>query len=504
MARAPAAPWVRAAVWVVLGVGIALVGLELARTAPAPGAPAAREARTPRAERPKAAKRRAPPGVPQATVVASSRAERPPNVLLLIADDVGQDMVGAYGLSEAAPETPRLDALAGEGVLFRQAIANPVCSPTRATLVTGQYAWRMGIGNAIPPKPGWALQDDVRTLAQALDEATADGYASAVVGKWHLASPDHGGLDQPRRMGFDHHLGTMSNLNGLVEGEPETYFRWQRVVDGEASVGEGYITTVTVDDALDLTRSLPEPWFLLIGFHAAHFPMHQPPQDLTTTPLPRNPSESDLYRAMVEAMDTEIGRLLDGLGEQRERTNVIFLGDNGSAHTAVRPPLTPKTSKGSLHRGGVRVPFVVSGPGVVGAGRETDALVNTTDVFATALAWAGGGSAPVDSISFHPVLEDPAAPAPRTFAYAERFGPNGPAATWTWHESIVRDARHKLFVRNGEEAALFDMVADPLETRNLLRKGPTKSLRKVLTRLRDAAPEVVWTPRSGVRPRDDD
>ena len=447
-------------------------------------------------------------GLEDRTQVAAPRfvPEGPlPNTLVLVADDVGQDMVSAYGEHPRAPATPHIDALAAQGVLFRHAVANPVCSPTRATLLTGRYSFRYGIGNAIPPRAGWALPPTERLLPAALSDRTGGRVQSAAVGKWHLSTPTVGGFDHPRQTGFAHHVGTMGNLLGQVSGEPQTYFRWLRVVDGEPAPAEGYITSVTVDDALAMMETLPEPWFLYVAFHAAHYPMHLPPRDLYTTPLPVDPSESDLYRAMVESMDTEIGRLMAGLGERKARTNVVFLGDNGSAPVAVEPPWNKVQSKGALTRGGIRVPFVVAGPAVAQPGRETDALVNTTDLYATVVDLLGlDEPLPNDSVSFAPVLADPAAPGPREVAYAERFSPNGPPSAWTYHEAIARDARYKLLVRNGEEIGLYDLIADPMERRNLFRGDGTPELRAALRRLRHALPEVALEKRSGERPADAD
>ncbi|MCB9682614.1 MAG: sulfatase-like hydrolase/transferase [Alphaproteobacteria bacterium] len=428
-----------------------------------------------------------------------------PNVLVIVADDVGQDMVGAYGVSPDPPATPTIDALAAQGVMFRHAIADPVCSPTRATLLTGRYAWRYGVGAAIPPKAGWGLPASERLLPVALDEASDGAYTSVALGKWHLATPTMGGYDHPRQAGFDHHIGTMGNLLGYVDGEPQTYFLWQRVVDGTPGVGRGYVTSATVDDAVAQVGTLPEPWFLYVAFHAAHFPMHVPPEGLYTTPLPRNPTEADLYRAMVEAMDTELGRLLAALPDDvRSRTDIVFLGDNGSAPSAVEPPWNKGMAKGSLARGGIRVPFIVTGPDAPLAGTSTDALINTTDLYATVLDWVGSDEPPPeDAISFASVLRDPDAKAPRKIAYAERFGPNGPG-DYTSFEAIVRDDRYKLLVRDGEEIAMFDLVDDPHERRNAFRNDPTPELRNALRRLRHAMPDVAKVPRQGRDDADDE
>lgn len=422
------------------------------------------------------------------------------NVLLVVLDDIGQDMLDAYGLPGRHPATPTLDGLARRGVVFRQVVSNPVCSPTRATLLTGQPAWMAGVGTAIPLRKGWDLDLGRPSLARVVEQATDGRIRTAAVGKWHLATPNRGGWDHPRRMGFDHHRGTMGNLLGELDGAAQSYFRWLQVEDGETRVAEGYVTSRTVDDALELARTGDDPFLLWVAFHAAHYPMHAPPRTLLRTPLAAGATEGDLYRAMIEALDTELGRLLDGLGpEVLARTLVIVVGDNGSAPAAVEPPFDKQLAKGTLARGGTQVPLIVAGPGVA-EGATSSALVSTQDVFATVAEWLGvRGGVPSTSVSFLDVLRDPSAPGRREVAYAERFSPNGPPDAWTFHEAITRDARHKLLVRNGEEIGLYDLVEDPMETRNLFRGEPTPELRAALKRLRAAIPAVAKVERSGER-----
>lgn len=415
-----------------------------------------------------------------------------PNFLLVVADDVGVDQIGAYGLQPKAPPTPRIDALAREGMLFRNAVADPVCSPTRGTLMTGRYAYRYGIGSAIPPRKGWGLPASEVLLPKVLRDA--GGYHSAVVGKWHLATPDMGGLDHVRAVGFDHHRGTMGNLLGPVMGtaESQTYSRWNYVVDGEMSVNEDYVTSRTIDDALALMRELPEPWFIHVAFHVGHFPMHLPPADLFTARVSSSPSEGELYRAMVESMDTELGRLFDGMDRAvLGRTDVIFMGDNGTAPVGVLDPFPKTQSKGSLLQGGVAIPFIVAGPSVRARGVTSDALVNTSDVFATFLELAHlDTEIPEDSVSFATVLQDPDART-RAFAYAERFTPNG-MGPWDEHIVAIRDDRYKLIVANGEPQSMFDLVEDPFERDDLFRGGePNAEQMAAFRRLKHALPDVV-------------
>ena len=428
-----------------------------------------------------------------------------PNLLVLVADDVGVDMVSGYGEHPAAPPTPNIDALANQGVRFTNAITDPLCSPSRAELLTGRYAYRYGIGSAIAPKPGWDLPTTERTLARMLKEDTGGKYVTYAIGKWHLASPDRGGWDHPRKMGFDHHLGTMGNLLGYMPGDamPQTYFHWQHVEDGKPTPADGYITSATVDDAVKVIHDATQPWFVYVAFHAAHFPMHEPPAELLKTPLPAKPTEPQLYRAMVEAMDTEIGRLLASMPpEVRANTDIVFLGDNGSAPSAVLPPWVKTLAKGSLSRGGVRVPFIVSGPDVAAHGAVADALINSTDLYATIAELLHlDEPRPADSVSFAKLLADPTLPSQRPVAYAERFGPNG-MDPWPWHESMIQDLQYKLLMRNGEQVGLFDVRTDPFEQKNLLDRTLSPDEKQAMRRLHRALPDAALVPREG-SPQDD-
>jgi arylsulfatase A-like enzyme len=269
------------------------------------------------------------------------------------------------------------------------------------------------------------------------------------------------------------------------------YYHWSKLEDGRPRVSESYVTSVSVDDAVAFSRDLPEPWFIYVAFHAAHFPMHLPPEEHFTQELPKYPTEGQLYRVMVEALDHEIGRLLDGMDpDVRDRTNVLFLGDNGSAPVGVLPPWPKSQTKGALTRGGVRVPFIMAGPSVAARGARTDALVNTTDLFATVLDLAGiDVPPPEDSVSFAPVLSDPEA-STRRFAFAEHFSPNG-MGPWDEHSVAIRDDRYKLVVRNGRPQAMYDLQQDKMERRNLLKVKPRGEAFQRFRQLKYALPEGI-------------
>jgi arylsulfatase A-like enzyme len=401
-----------------------------------------------------------------------------PNLLLVIADDVGVDRVGAYAEHPEPGHTPVIDRLAREGVLFRNAWSNPTCSPTRATLLTGRYSFRTGVGRSIT-YAGSAFE--LSTESPSLPIRLKPQYRAAAVGKWHLSSAAGSGLAHPLLLGFDHHRGPIDNLSG---GEA-SYDRFAKAVDGVEVLSTTYATTDQVDDALELIDALPEPWFLWLAFSASHGPFHKPPDALHGFDLPPEVSDDiPLHmQAMTEALDTELGRLLGGLSPAvAGRTVILFVGDNGTDQVATTPPFPPEHGKATLFEGGVNVPLIISGPGLA-RGAECAALVNTTDLYATALELAGtasvGGAAAAggeDALSLVPYLVEPDLPSQRAWVYAESFAPNG-AGPWATRRRAVREARFKLvWFDPGSgpptEQFLYDLQVDPIEQVDLLAAGP--------------------------------
>jgi len=393
-----------------------------------------------------------------------------PNILLIVGDDLGVDLVGAYGEHPSPANTPVINSLSAGGVLFRNVWSDPVCSPSRATLLTGRHCFRTGFG--------WGT--DYFTSATELPlseftiaEALGPSYRTAAVGKWHLGSLKVSGELHPNLQGFEHFRGTMAVFPSFIGNE---YYSWDKVIDGAHSVSTTYVTTEVVNDALDVINSFGnDPWFLWVAFQAPHAPFHKPPSNLHTYNLPANIATSIPIhiKAAVEAMDAEIGRLLDTLGPTvLANTIVIFVGDNGTDKNGSTPPFNPKKAKGTIYEGGINVPLIVRGPGVA-VGQECAALAGTTDLFATIAEL--GGVAPVtaeDSVSFAPLLANPSLPGMRTSVYSEMFFPNG-AGPYSTRLRAVRDARYKLIYTYSAstipgKVEFYDLQADPFETNNLL------------------------------------
>lgn len=428
---------------------------------------------------------------------------RKANVLLLIADDLGVDYVGCYKEGTNPAKTPVIDSLAAKGVLFRNAWAYPLCTPTRAALMTGRYGFRTGIGHLVMGRRGaqrriqgaGTISPDLLkelTLPKFLDQAKS-GYDHALIGKWHLGGGDTG----PNDIGWSHFSGLLAGIIG------RSYFSWRRTVDGETATSTKYSTTQKTDDALKFIHASEKsgrPWVCVVAFVAPHSPFHQPPEHLHTIDAKEFESGGQVanYRAMVEALDTEIGRLLKGLGEARERTNVIFMGDNGTPGQVVQEPFRSRDAKGSIYEGGINVPLVVAGPAVGGEPRETPALVHVVDMYSTIAELCGVDVAQqypkgrlLDGVSIVPMLLDPETRSVRKTVFTELFrgDPNRDG------RATIRDARYKMVrIFRGDakpKDRMYDLQKDPFEVKDVLRRRPSPEilsryddLRKEFDRLR--------------------
>jgi len=440
---------------------------------------------------------------------APAPAKEPPNILLIIGDDMGVETLASYGLSDNPPKTATLDRLAAEGVRFTNVWSQPVCSPTRATMLTGRYSFRTGVGRPvgegemrghfpdIPARPAAASFEPARvrrpgllgdnrgllpeefTLPAAIKAKGELGYTTAAIGKWHLADKFNGWAEHPNRVGFDH-------FSGLILGWPESYFSWNKVVDGEIRGATGYTPNDKVEDALVwIAAQGDRPWFLWFAFNLPHAPLHVPPANLLQSDHSNLDSNAEFssnsvqhFNALIEAMDSEIEKLLSSMTpEDRDNTVVIFIGDNGTSSATVSAPFRRGAAKGSVYQGGVHVPLIVSGPGVA-RGATSAAMVNSTDLFSTIIEMAGiqvdevmPASVTIDSVSFLPQLSDPGATSSREWLYADYFNDNF-AGVETGNYAF-RNERYKLVRIEGSEE-FYDLAVDPYEHNDLLKKALTE------------------------------
>lgn len=466
-----------------------------------------------------------------------SNAEAPPNFIILIGDDMAVETVGCYGVGSAPAKTPRIDQLCDEGMRFDNFWSQAVCSPTRASILTGQYGFRNGVGTPaagdpaneyrVPEKPansppevggrdgrirpegggggggdgsrrgnreiqpnpnaqreGYteppnarpSISIDAYGLPAALRADTTLGYATAAFGKWHLSSAENGNLEHTSNIGFEHYSGSYSSA-------VESFFAWSQVVDGSITDGRsGYATTDVVDDAIEWidARDDGKPWLAWVAFNAPHSPYGAPPASLlsaetaeTISALDINDNPQPFYAAMIEAMDTEIGRLLASMdADELANTYVIFFGDNGTPSPNATAPFTSERVKGTVYQGGVNVPFVVTGPGIE-AGQVTQALANSVDLYTTILDLAATGAnekldgLKLDSVSLAPVLADPSVQV-RDFVYADVFGPQNNQIA---NRKAIRDDQFKIVMDlQNNTTELYDLQLDPYETEDLLQE----------------------------------
>ncbi len=398
------------------------------------------------------------------------------NVVVIIADDLGKDFCDIY--PDHANNTVHLTnvrRLLEKGVVFNNAWANPLCSPTRAGILTGRYSFRTGVGDVVDgSNPDLNTNENI--IPKVLNLYNPNGIAKACFGKWHLTAFGPAGYNYPNLMGFDHFEGSLTGALGQPGQQVTGYYNWTKITNGVNSTCTNYASTENVSNAITYLNNQPttKPFFVWLAFNAPHTPYQLPPaslisnttlsglqSDITANPTP-------YFQAMVEAMDTELGRFFDYLVSigKWDTTDFIFIGDNGDdSYVAQSSP-----AKGSVYQGGITVPFIVSGPDIINPNRTSDALVNTADIFATVLEMFGDTdwqsqipTATVDSHSLMPILTNEATTV-RPWAFSEVFRVTPLASDG----KAIRNANYKLIKFSNGTEKLFNLTADASETTNLL------------------------------------
>ena len=402
----------------------------------------------------------------------SAHAQR--NVILIIADDLSPDYLGFYAQSSDTAITPSLRALAERGIVFSNFWSTPLCSPTRSEIFTGRYPFRTGIGSVVAGPMSTQLDTSEISVARLLKYNAPTRYATANLGKWHLHLPNPSARRlYPNIMGYDLYSG---NFSGML---PDFYL-YARIRNGLLDTVRTYATTQTVNEAIEWIASVSksQPFFCWLAFNAPHTPFHVPPSNLCdtkglvndTNAIRRNPVP--YFKAAVQAMDTEIGRLLTALKQsgRLDSTDVIFIGDNGNA-PQVAQNADPKKSKATCYDYGIHVPLVIAGPSVVQPGRFNSSLINAPDLFATILdlcrfpSWRNfiPPSTVVDAVSIAPIIRHEQ-DSVRSWVYSEQFTKPPIDAD----AKTIRNGRYQLLVPDSGAAEFYDLIADPSENTNLL------------------------------------
>ncbi len=403
------------------------------------------------------------------------RAAADRNILIVILDDVGKDVATFYKTTEGRilttpppPALPNLTELKKKGVVFSNFTVQQECSPTRATLFTGLYGFRKnnGIGRWIKPDSP-ELPKSAFGLPKAFKAAKLN-YLLASVGKWHLTYPGSPGAEHaPNTYGWDYHIGPASG------GAVKDYFNYKILEQGNFRNSKVYLTTQETNDAIHVierAKAERRPYLMWLAYNAPHIPYHKPPKDLHTYDSlpPTGASDRSYYEAMLQAEDTEIGRLLKSVN--LSNTTVIVLGDNGTPASATAPPYNPKHGKSSIYQGAIDVPLLIAGAGVENPGRAEEGLAGGVDIYATALDLAGididkvlPNGYKIDGVSLVPYLKSASARPVRKYSYSDGFQQN-----WEDHpERSVRNQRYKLLKRGNREQ-FFDLQNDPMEANNKL------------------------------------
>lgn len=376
-----------------------------------------------------------------------------PNILLIIADDMGLDATPGYNIGSQKPIMPTLENIIKSGVKFTNVWSNPTCTPTRATILTGKYGFRTNV-----VKVDDVLSTSETSIQKYINQNLENKYSNAVIGKWHLSKDSN----HPSQMEIDYYAGSLI-------GSLKDYNNWSLNINGETTNSTDYNTTKYTDLAINWVKDQTDPWFLWLAYNAPHTPFHLPPNELHSkgflptdeASIKANPMP--YYLAMLEAMDTEIGRLLGSMtSEEKENTVIIFIGDNGTPG-AVAQEYNSKRAKGSLYHGGINVPMIISGKNVARINDTEDALINLTDLYATIANLAGINVSNInDSFSFHELLST-TSEGKRDYIYSEMEGNSNLLS------KTVRNKTHKYILFDDGSESLFNLNEKPFETKDLLR-----------------------------------
>lgn len=407
---------------------------------------------------------------------SSLSAATQPNVLVIIADDLGYADIGVHGGKEVP--TPNIDALAASGVRCTNGyVSAPYCSPSRAGFLTGKAATRFGheFNPHVGDEAKLGLPLDQRTIANVMRDA---GYATALVGKWHQGFDE---AHHPQSRGFDDYFGFLvGGHNFLLHKDAEPKFGTAHSHDliyrgREVQRLDGYTTDLFTDEALGfMNRNAAKPWFLYLAYNAVHTPLEIVEKHQSRLPAVVKTLGRRGYLSLLLGLDDAIGRLMAELKAKHPNTLVFFFSDNGGSgkrpffatNTGINTPL--RGDKGQTLEGGIRVPFFVSWTGQLPAGKVYDQPVSALDVLPTAASVAGT-KAPegIEGVNLLPHLKGEKADAPHE-SLAWRFGPQKAIRRGKWKLVDFRDFEAK----TQSSWQLFDLDADISESKNLATEHP--------------------------------
>jgi arylsulfatase A-like enzyme len=390
-----------------------------------------------------------------------------PNIIYIMADDMGYADAGFNGGRDI--KTPALDQIARGGVILKSLYVQPVCSPTRSTLMTGRYPSRTGVYSVVRPHAPWGLKLEEQTLPQMLRTA---GYETAISGKWHLGEFEP--AYRPTQRGFDHQYGLWFGAIDYFTHLRGGILDWHR--DDLPCKDEGYSTHLIAREACRIIREKnpDKPLFLYLPFNAVHGP-HQVPEKYCA-PYPDLKGVRRTYAGMLSAMDEAVGQVLAALEEKkiRDDTLIIFSSDNGGPSPGKVTSNGPlRAGKGTIYEGGIRVCACVNWPGHIPAGKTIDEPLHAVDWYPTLAKLTGATlqqKLPLDGRDIWPVLTEGAkSPHDALILCGTQRG-----------QAAVRMGDWKLLVNEGGKAKakegeqLYNLAEDIGETRNLAADKPDK------------------------------
>ena len=427
-----------------------------------------------------------------------AQAAKQPDIVFFLIDDLGYADCGFNGGKEI--KTPNIDRLAQSGAIIENHYVQPVCSPTRSTLLTGRYPTHTGVYTIVSPGAGWGLPLAERTLADALRSA---GYRTALTGKWHLGEFEK--TYQPNARGFDHQYGHFFGMLDYFTHERMNKLDWYR--NGEPLKEEGYTTHLIAKEACKViaTGDQSKPLFLYVPFNGVHSPFQVP--DSYLKPYAHLKGNRQKLAGMLAAVDEAIGQIEAALKQagRLENTLIVFSSDNGGPSPGDNTPL--RDFKGSIFEGGTRAAAFATWPGHIPAGQRIRQPMHMVDWYPTLIKQANGSleqKLPVDGLDVWPMLTKQAASPHDAILSVSTQGSS---------RAAVRMGDWKLIVDGGaadiappgkkkgkkaagkyEAVALYDLSADPSEAKNLAEAQPerVKAMRARLAELlKDAVPSGV-------------
>lgn len=429
--------------------------------------------------------------------VLAAQTRRRPNVILLLADDLGWGELGCQGNPEIP--TPHIDSIARNGVRFTNGyVSAPFCSPSRAGLLTGRYQTRFGhemnVIGARNLDATIGLPVSETTLAQRLQQA---GYATALVGKWHLGAAEK---YHPQRRGFDEFYGFLheghyyvpppyTGVAGHLRPKEPPYDEQNPLLRGTQQITEPeYLSDAFAREAVDFIKrqKKDQPFFLYVPWNAVHSPMQATVASQKRFAHIEN-EHRRVFAGLLGSLDDGIGRILSALRDSgaEQDTLVFFLSDNGGPTAELTSSNKPlRGGKGQLFEGGIRIPFLLQWKGMLPGGKTVHAPVMSTDIVPTVLAAAGLKLEPnaFDGMDLSPALRGKVPFVERTLFW--RYGKN----------IAIRHGRWKLVKQNSLTYQLFDLVNDPNETHDLAEAEPqrTKRMEAALLDLNQRMLPPLW------------